>query len=31
VASALAAVAAIAGLFVYEYIFIMAPQEIPNS
>ncbi len=29
--SALAAVAAIAGLFVYEYIFIMAPQEIPNS
>lgn len=26
-----AAVAAIAGLYLYEYVFVMAPQEIPNS
>jgi Fe-S-cluster-containing dehydrogenase component/formate-dependent nitrite reductase membrane component NrfD len=28
---AVAAVAAIAGLYLYEYAFVMAPQEIPNS
>ena len=28
---ALAALAAIAGLYLYEYAFVMAPQEIPNS
>jgi formate-dependent nitrite reductase membrane component NrfD len=27
----LAALAAIAGLYLYEYAFVMAPQEIPNS
>jgi Fe-S-cluster-containing dehydrogenase component/formate-dependent nitrite reductase membrane component NrfD len=29
--AALAAVLAIAGLYFYEYAFVMAPQEIPNS
>jgi Fe-S-cluster-containing dehydrogenase component/formate-dependent nitrite reductase membrane component NrfD len=29
--AALAAVLAIAGLYYYEYAFVMAPQEIPNS
>ena len=28
---AIAALAAIAGLYLYEYVFVMAPQEIPNS
>jgi formate-dependent nitrite reductase membrane component NrfD len=28
---ALAAVASVAGLYLYEYAFVMAPQEIPNS
>ncbi|MFW6070135.1 MAG: 4Fe-4S dicluster domain-containing protein [bacterium] len=28
---AAAAVAAVAGLYLYEYAFVMAPQEIPNS
>jgi hypothetical protein len=28
---ALAALAAIAGLYAYEHAFVMAPQEIPNS
>lgn len=31
VISALAAVCAIVGLYLYEYAFVMAPQEIPNS
>ena len=31
VLGALAAVAALVGLYLYEYAFIMAPQEIPNS
>jgi formate-dependent nitrite reductase membrane component NrfD len=31
VVSALAAVCAIVGLYLYEYAFVMAPQEIPNS
>ena len=30
-ASAVAAVAAIAGLYCYEHAFVMAPQEIPNA
>ncbi len=30
-ASALAGVLAIVGLYFYEYAFVMAPQEIPNS
>ncbi|HLF91026.1 MAG TPA: 4Fe-4S dicluster domain-containing protein [Anaerolineales bacterium] len=29
--SGLAAIAAIAGLYAFEYAFVMAPQEIPNS
>ena len=29
--SAIAALVAIAGLYIYEYAFVMAPQEIPNS
>lgn len=29
--AALAALAAIAGLYLFEYAFVMAPQEIPNS
>jgi len=28
---ALAAIAAIAGLYLFEYAFVMAPQEVPNS
>jgi Fe-S-cluster-containing dehydrogenase component/formate-dependent nitrite reductase membrane component NrfD len=28
---AIAALAAVAGLYLYEYAFVMAPQEIPNS
>jgi hypothetical protein len=28
---ALAAVASVAGLYLFEYAFVMAPQEIPNS
>jgi len=28
---AVAGLAAIAGLYAYEYVFVMAPQEIPNS
>jgi len=28
---AVAAVAAIIGLYLYEYVFVMAPQDIPNS
>jgi len=28
---AAAALAALAGLYLYEYAFVMAPQEIPNS
>ena len=28
---AIAAIAAIAGLYLYEYVFVMAPQDIPNS
>ena len=28
---AVAALAAIAGLYLYEYAFVMAPQEVPNS
>ncbi|MGD2076813.1 MAG: polysulfide reductase NrfD [Chloroflexota bacterium] len=31
VLGAIAGVAAIAGLYAYEYAFVMAPQEIPNS
>jgi Fe-S-cluster-containing dehydrogenase component/formate-dependent nitrite reductase membrane component NrfD len=31
VAAALAAVSAIVGLYLFEYAFVMAPQEIPNS
>lgn len=31
VLGAIAALAAIAGLYLYEYAFVMAPQEIPNS
>ncbi len=28
---AVAGVAAIVGLYLYEYVFVMAPQDIPNS
>ena len=28
---ALAGLAAIIGLYIYEYVFVMAPQDIPNS
>jgi Fe-S-cluster-containing dehydrogenase component/formate-dependent nitrite reductase membrane component NrfD len=31
VASVLAVVAAIVGLYAYEHVFVMAPQEVPNS
>ena len=31
VAGAAAGVLAIVGLYLYEYAFVMAPQEIPNS
>jgi hypothetical protein len=31
VLGAIAGLAAIAGLYAYEYAFVMAPQEIPNS
>jgi formate-dependent nitrite reductase membrane component NrfD len=31
VSAALAGIAAIAGLYLFEYAFVMAPQEIPNS
>jgi hypothetical protein len=30
-AAALAGLCAIVGLYLYEYAFVMAPQEIPNS
>lgn len=30
-AAAIAAVLAVAGLYIFEYAFVMAPQEIPNS
>lgn len=30
-ATAIAAVAAMIGLYLFEYAFVMAPQEIPNS
>jgi formate-dependent nitrite reductase membrane component NrfD len=30
-AAVLAMIAAIAGLYFYEYAFVMAPQEVPNS
>jgi formate-dependent nitrite reductase membrane component NrfD len=28
---AIAALAAVAGLYLFEYVFVMAPQEVPNS
>ncbi|MBT8400830.1 MAG: polysulfide reductase NrfD, partial [Rhodothermia bacterium] len=31
IATAVAAVAAVIGLYLYEYAFVMAPQEVPNS
>ncbi len=31
VVGAIAAVCAIVGLYMYEYAFVMAPQDIPNS
>jgi len=30
-AAALAGVCAIVGLYFYEYAFVLAPQEVPNS